>query len=379
MQGRLAKYLMRLVSTNKPTGLVDLFWLGLLSLLELIYRVGIALRNFLYQTNLVKKVQLPCTVISVGNITAGGTGKTPVVEFLSRVLQDNGDQVCILTRGYKSELDQKNQIGIVSDQYELKIGPEVAGDEAFLLATNLPGVPVVIGKNRSQTGALACTDLQCEVAILDDGFQYAKLDRQLDIVVIDATNPFGNGHLIPRGFLREPVHSLRRANIIIITHTDQVAAASLTQLMTELRKINSQIPIFTSSHRPSGLLDLASPAQTLIGLDKLVGEKVIAVSGIGNPQSFERTLTDLGCTVLSHLRFPDHHQYSATDLEEILHAARKANVQVIVTTQKDAVKIPHNLLESASAGGLRFLVLRISLHFEDEEEFRQLLINEVQQ
>lgn len=377
----LQEYLVGLIRQEGRRSVGARLILAVLTVLSWVYGLAILIRNQLYDLGLAHAVKLPCLVVSVGNITTGGTGKTPLVEYLARLLQGDGRKVCILSRGYRSELRSKTAIGIVSDESGVRLTAKVAGDEAYLLAKALPGVPVVIGKARSLAGKAACENLGCEVAVLDDGYQHRRLYREIDVVAVDAINPFGNGCLLPRGFLRERRQDLRRADVIVLTRTDQVPDAKLEELQREVRRWNQAAPIFLTVHGPTAWECLTSERHegktNFLPLDKLAGRPVVAVSGIGNPGSFERTLRDAGVEVRDHLRFSDHHDYEPADVEAIINSAHARQVHIVVTTQKDAVKLGEKDIESLRRAGLELYVLRISLQPKDANEFREFFRREV--
>lgn len=382
----LLDYLIRVIrQEGRRRSIGDRLVLAGLTVLSWVYRGGVALRNKLYDLGISRTVQLPCVVVSVGNITTGGTGKTPIVEYLARLLQSQGWRVSILSRGYRSALTEKRAVGIVSDTGGVKLTAQQAGDEAYLLAKNLPQVPVVIGKDRSLAGKVACKRFGCDVAILDDGFQHRRLHRDIDVVAVDATNPFGNGHLLPRGFLRESLRELRRADVIVLTRTDQVPNEKLVELRRQLRRWNQTAPIYLTIHSPAAWERLTSVGSNvgaqktkgLFSLNKLVSSKVIAVSGIGNPDSFAKTLTDIGVQVAGHLRFADHHDYEPADVEKIIHFAHARQVKTVVITEKDAVKFAANGLESLQNAGLELYVLRIALEPTDRAAFDRFFLDRV--
>ncbi len=275
-------------------------------------------------------------VISVGNITLGGTGKTPLVALLARILQEREKRVAVLSRGYRR---RGKGIKIVSDGKKILSNPQEAGDEPYLLARNLNTIPVIVGKDRVQAGRLATEKFASEILLLDDGFQYLKLKRDLDIVVIDAANPFGNGHLLPRGILREPLSSLKRAHLFCLTRVDQ--ARKLGELENRLNTVNPETPIVECIHRPCFLRKLPDGPQ--VGLERVSGRRVVAFSAVGNPEGFEQSLVGLGAQLVGRMRFKDHHRYSVKDLERIARLAQNSQAQMIVTTGKDSV----NLLQSS--------------------------------
>ena len=304
-----------------------------------------------------RKRGLACPVISVGNIVLGGTGKTPAVEMLARMLTTMGCRVVILSRGYGRKAGKDTiDIGVVSDGKRILLGSEEGGDEPQLLAGNLPGVAVLVGKNRLLTGNHAIKNLGADVLILDDGFQYLTLKRELDVVVIDSSCPFGNGYLCPRGTLREPKSSLKRAHLLLLTHVDE--AVELESLKEELRQFTNA-PVVESVHSPVSLQNIVSGK--FFGVESLRGRNIFALSSIGNHRSFERTLAGLGANVMDTFRFSDHHRYTSREIERILNLAHDTGVKTIVTTQKDAVRLEGIISTHSDMSQINLLALIVEL------------------
>jgi tetraacyldisaccharide 4'-kinase len=272
-------------------------------------------------------------VVSVGNLTAGGTGKTPCVEYVARFCRERERRVAVLSRGYG--------------------GAGGRNDEAMVLEENLPDVPHLQGPDRVALAALAVEELESEVLVLDDGFQHRRLARDLDVVLIDATNPWGYGRLLPRGLLRESPRGLRRAGAVVLTRCDQASPGERDRLRAEVARLAPGVPVAEATHRPT---DLANPGGTA-ALDHLRGRRAAAFCGIGNPEAFRRTLTDLGASVNELRTFPDHHGYTRADVESLRSWARQqATDCVVVTTQKDMVK-----LRLSDLGGRELWALRVRL------------------
>lgn len=326
-------FLIKVIEGEEKGFCLGIFRVGLV-FLSGIYFLLTKLRNFLYNLNLLKIKKLSVFTISVGNITVGGTGKTPMVSFLAEKFQGQGKKVAILSRGYKR--DSSSGIEVVSDGLKIKSSVRQGGDEPYLLAKNLPGVAVIVGKNRFSSGNYAIRELKSEVLILDDGFQHRRIARNVDIVLVDSTNPFGNGQLIPRGRLREPPGELKRADILVLTRTDQ--AEDLETLRETLKKINSQALFLETVHRGEGWVDFKTRKK--VGLEELSGKKALALSSIGRPQAFEETLKSLGVLVVEKARFLDHYWYKKEDLRSVEEKAQAKGAEFILTTQKDAVRIP---------------------------------------
>ena len=286
-------------------------------------------RLALYKNGTLATTTLDRPVISVGNITAGGTGKTPLVDWIARVLADNGKKVCILTRGYRRE-NPKQRV-LASDGETVFATPREAGDEAFLLATKLKGVAAVIcDSNRTAAAQGAIKHLRTDCFILDDGFQHLQLSRNLNIVTIDATDPWGGGRLLPFGRLREPVGGLKRADCIVITRTDQVQ--STESLQTELGRLSGDRPFFLSRSK-------TVQVRTLAGRIDVVSKKCAAFCAIGNPQSFFNHLQREGYDLVLEKSFRDHHFFSQDDIDSLTTEAKRLGADYIIATEKDAVKL----------------------------------------
>jgi tetraacyldisaccharide 4'-kinase len=306
-----------------------------------VYRLGIWLRIRLYEAGLLCRRSLPCLTISVGNITVGGTGKTPFVEALASSLHKRGRRVAILSRGYKS----KNSPGaaergraatrIVSNGEKIFLNALHAGDEPYLLAKNLKGVAVLVDKDRFRAGQVAISDIGADTLILDDGFQHLSLKRDLDIVLIDCTNPFGNGRLLPRGILREPLRALRRADCFVLT---KATGVDTEPLRARLRELKPQAQIIETIHQPLYFEGLFSGQRE--ELNFIRGKPVHVLSAIARPDSFEEAVERLGGQIGRRVRFSDHHRFTEQEIEEILQRAYTERAEAVVTTQKDAVRIP---------------------------------------
>lgn len=286
------------------------------------YRVGVACKNVAFDFRLREPFEVGVPVISVGNLTTGGTGKTPIVAFLANWFRDAGVQVGLLSRGYKS-LDSQ------------------ANDEKLVLEQLCPGVPQWLNPDRILSAKRAVAN-GCSLLILDDAFQHRRVHRDLDIVLIDATNPWGYGHCLPRGLLREPIVNVERASLVIVTRVDQVSERELTAIRTELVRRGHIGTVIEVSFRPSQLINSAGQTKPL---SELVNQRVFGFCGIGNPESFERTLRQLGSEVVGFESFPDHHHFTTDDLKRIGDQAKSANANVLLTTHKDLVKIPDTDLQ----------------------------------
>jgi tetraacyldisaccharide 4'-kinase len=298
------------------------------------YVVGVWWRNRGYDRRPAQAARVPVPVVCVGNLTVGGTGKTVATEYVARFYAEQGKPVAILSRGYGSP----------------DAGPN---DEGLLLEENLPDVPHLQGANRAAIAYTAVEELECEVLVLDDGFQHRQLYRDLDVVLIDATRPLDREYLFPRGLLREPVSALKRAGVVLFTRCDQVPPEELQRQVDWLRQRFPDLPVVRTKHEP---VELIGPDGTA-GVDELRGKAVAAFCGLGNPEAFRRTLTDLGASVTAFRTFPDHHPYTAADVDDLAAwAANTPDGTVIATTQKDWVK-----LRIGELGGRKLWAARIGL------------------
>ncbi len=318
--------------------------------LAVLYERVVAARAWLFARNIKRRHFLGTTVVSIGNLTVGGTGKTPVVERLARELRDAGVRVAILSRGYKSRrlpllrawhyrlvgrADPLLGSRVVSDGQQVLLGSYEAGDEPYMMAVNLPGVPVIVDKDRARAGRLAVERFGCRVLLLDDGFQYLRLSRRHDFVLVDCQTPFGNGWLLPRGMLREPPAALRRAGLVILTKSGET---SPTDLIREIRRHQPTAPIIVTDHLPLHLQCLGGSEQ--LPLDFLQGKYVAVLSGIAAPESFERFVTAHGAHIEVRRRFADHHRYSPSEIAELIERCRRRDLAAVITTEKDAVRLP---------------------------------------
>lgn len=321
--------------------------------LSYIYAGLIRLRVKGYRERLFHDHHLGVPVISIGNLTVGGTGKTPVAELLARALHREGRKVAILSRGYKSKRQKRARIWhkwlakargeklpqnpprVVSDGNKVLLDSHTAGDEPFMLASNLPGVAVVVDKDRVKAGLYAIEQLGADVLLLDDGLQYLRLKHRLDMVLVDRTSPWGNGYLLPRGTLREPPLHLKRASYIFLTKCD---GSDNTAIIKELRRYNRVAEIIECRHKPVHLENILTRER--LPLSRLYGAHVGAVSGIAVPESFENGLRKLGAKVDVTRRFADHHRFNEKDIRQFLDRCERRDVEMIVTTEKDFVRFP---------------------------------------
>ncbi|MBM7622930.1 tetraacyldisaccharide 4'-kinase [Sporohalobacter salinus] len=371
MNRSLEEYLLAVIRGHKK-GIVAKIVLIICSLLANIFKLVLKIRTKLYELGVKDSTKLDCTVISIGNITAGGTGKTPVAQFLARKFKERGRKPAILNRGYKAEFD--GEIGVVSDGRRIKMDSSEAGDEAYMLAKSLPDVPVIIGSERAVTGKYAYQKFDSDMVILDDGFQHWGLERNLDIVVVDATNPFDNGYLMPRGTLREPLSNLARADVFFLTKVNQISKSQLKGIKSKLTEYNSTALVFETIHSPTYLRSLEDKKRDGSNLD-LTGQQVMSLSGIGNPESFEETLSSLGAEVVNKVRFEDHHRYQTEEILDIFSCAAEEGIDLIITTEKDVVSMPPEVENSILKQDIELKVLGIELEVLTEDfELESLLL-----
>lgn len=339
------------------------FWGALLRIISVMYGAAVYLRRLFYGLHWFKGKALSCPVISIGNITLGGTGKTPAVIQIAGLLLREKLLPVVVSRGYARK--DENEIVVVSDGSSILVDARTGGDEPVLIAAKLAGVPVVVGKKRADAALLAVRRFRPDVVLLDDGFQHLPLRRDLDIVLVDAVNPFGNGKLFPKGVLREPLAALKRAHAVLITRADSTSDAE--RLKAAIQR-HTPARIFTSCMVPADLIDYRSG--DIMPLSSLRGAKVLALAGIAHPASFFAQLQSLGAEVVTACTYPDHFDYQPSDLAEVFRQAADAMISMIVTTEKDAVRI-----KDVHADGV--WALRIELAVTEHDEWAQFILKEL--
>lgn len=299
-----------------------------LSVAEPFYTAGVSIRSRMYDLGISKTTRLDRPVIAVGNLTAGGTGKTPMVRWIAESLRNQGQHVAIIARGYKSK-------------------PGELGDEQRMLDRLLNGSgkePVYLAANPNRIEAatkLLAEHSEVDVLVLDDAFQHRAVDRDLNLVLLNASEPFGHDHLLPRGLLREPISSLKRANAVVLTHSNEVTSDRLSQIEQRISNVDSSIPIYCGIHAPIGLRSsqVNSSEPVHIQLKELRGLPIFAFCGLASPDHFLRQLESLGAKVVGHRSFGDHHAYLPQDLSSLRDQARAASAQALITTEKDWIKL----------------------------------------
>lgn len=378
--GWFQTFFYQMIHNQAPKNIFVRAFILLLQLLSYVYCILVNVKLGGYHVGLFKRKELDCFVISLGNITVGGTGKTPTAQQLARRIRDMGYNVVILNRGYRAKWH--GDVGVVSDGKKLLMDAAQAGDEAYMLAKHLPNVPVLIGPERSVTGQFAVEKFGAEVAILDDGFQHWQLKRDLDIMLVDAVNVFGNEYMLPRGTLREPLSHIQRADVCLMTKVDQAAAGSCDYIREKIHRYNNRALIIESIHKPRVCIELSDWRSNIasdgIPVEEMAGKRIVAVSAIGNPASFEQTISGIGAELLESVRFPDHHEYTDVEVIDVLEQAYNGGAEAIFITEKDAVKIPDIPLDDKEVYKVPIYVLTIAVQLTDgERDFSSLLKREI--
>jgi tetraacyldisaccharide 4'-kinase len=339
-------------------------WGPLLFLFSQAYGAIIRLRQIFYALKLFKQNELPCPVLSVGNITLGGTGKTPVVIHISELLIHNRRHPAVISRGY-GRLNEAETL-VVSDGRSVLLDPLTGGDEPVLIGSKLKGVPVVVGRNRHHAALDALHRFNSDVVVLDDGFQHLQLGRTLDIVLVDACDPFGNGKLFPAGILREPLTALGRADAVLITRADQ---GGNVQQVHDIVAHYTHGKIFTSRFVPLNVVECSTG--DILPLSHVRGNKLIVLAGIARPASFISLLLSLGGIVAAECIYPDHYAFKRSDLEDVYSTAEQKKADMIVTTEKDAVRLKH-----LSPKGI--FALSITLSVDEREEWESFVLRGIE-
>ena len=359
-ESAVLKYLYRVVDGTEKGPLANVV-LVLLTVLEGFYRCLLGLNRLLSHPR-----RLPVPVISIGNLVAGGTGKTPTVAWLVRQLQAAGRTPAILTRGYNGTAQKE---GIVFNSNDLSnLDPQLTGDEPYLLAGMLPGTWVAVGRDRFGMGQAALRkDPAIDCFVLDDGFQYWNLKRDYDIVVMDAGNPFGNGRLIPRGTMREPLSALKRAQAVFLTRIDRTSPPELERLTARLNLQNPELSISLVETVPPGLVALGghgNEKRIFPAAAFLKGRSCGAVTAIGNPEQFFDSLRQLGVTLIFQESYPDHYSWDAADIQTLISKIQKSAIREIITTAKDGVKL-EQYTELFKQAGIEVLILTLEFRIID--------------
>ena len=303
-----------------------------LSALSVAYRAALAMRAQAYRWGLLRTGRLPCPVVSVGNLTLGGSGKTPTVELAVRTLQELGAFPAVVSRGYGRAT---RGVYVVADRDGVRVDTRRAGDEPVLLAERLPGVPVVVGENRHEAGRMAVERCGATALVLDDGFQHRTLAKDLEILVVQGRAPWGNARVFPRGMLREPLSALARAHLVVVTNpagAEPVAAVTAT-----VRRFNPSAAVLAARYQVEDAIETQSGRR--LPVSELAGRRLIAFAGLGSPQGFADTLDAAAVRTVGFVEFPDHHWFTERDLSELARDARAAGAQGLITTEKDWVRV----------------------------------------
>ncbi len=346
----------RELASGSRTDVVDKLLLLFLTSLAWLYSLAMRLRAELYRLGILNTLRLPRPVVSIGNITVGGTGKTPVTAYIARFLLAQGFRVAVLSRGYGGSLE--GQTCVVSDGYSIMLSAVECGDEPYLLASTVPGLMVVIGTDRYAAGLLAIQQLSPDIFLLDDGFQHLRLHRDLNILLMDFSRPFGNNLTLPAGILREPETAMCRADLVIFTRTPVAARIPAN---------TGNIPACVSSHTIVDLLPLSGG--TPVPFSHCLGHKVLAFAGIADPDSFFAGLRARGLNLVHTLDLPDHFIYNQERCNEIVVAMRESGADFLVTTEKDGVKMKGFSQELRT----RILLARLELTIDNSEQLKEML------
>ncbi len=341
------------LATDQRNGPLEGIGKCFLWVLSCIYGAAVKGIVFFYQKGILRRQRLRRPVISVGNLTVGGAGKTPLVMLLAQILKGKDFKPVILTRGY---MDKGGAFS------------RLESDEAAMIRRALADVPVLVGPNRFQNAQDFLKGHAADVFILDDGFQHWRLARDMDIVVLDAVNPWGNGCLIPRGILREPLNALKRADMIVVTKTNLAGGDTIEEIKTRLAVLCPDQMIVWARHHPVGLRDVRSDGAE--DLSFLKGKEICSFCGIGDPASFQKILTDLGARVKEPVAFMDHYSYNNQDIRRLVERCHENHIDTLVTTEKDAVKLIPFLDIFDRTMKLFYLKIQIALE-GDEGEFIQ--------
>lgn len=355
-------------------------WAALLHAASFFYGLGVKLRSGCYQHRVFASRRLPCRVISIGNLTVGGSAKTPMTIYMARLLRQMGYKVVILSRGYQGKAEKYG--GVVSDGERLCMDVKTAGDEPFMMAGVLKNIPVVVGRDRFRAGRAAVAQFQPDIIILDDAFQHLGLARDLNFVLIDMVQGFGNGYLLPRGPLREPPAALGRADAFILVQPSGRPLNKTSVFAYNLEKRLPKRPVFQAQRIPfirmlvrAHTKATTNNARQAISADprELADKGVYAFSGIANNAGFRKTLIQTGCRLCGFSEFYDHHWYSAAEIEAIFNAAQNLGAEAVVSTEKDFMRI-----ENKGDFRLDLIIMGLDLAVQGEKAFEDFIDRQMQ-
>ena len=347
----------------------------ILSVFSAIYGTLIRIRDIFYLRGIFSQKRLSCRVISIGNITVGGTGKTPMTIYLAGMLTGLGYKVVVVSRGYRGRVEKKG--GIVSNGREILMGPDSSGDEPFMMAARLNNVPVIVGQNRYNTGQLAIRNFNPDIILLDDGFQHRKLFRDIDLLLLDSRRPFGNFHLIPRGVLREPAVSIKRADAFILTRS----SSDNTGTRDTISAVSNNQPVFEAYNtfyffkvEKGGVSTRSADFKNEPSSDFscMAGEKVVAFSGIAGNSHFRNTLEEFKCDLLEFFDFPDHYRYTAGDMKRISKSVRDRRAELVMTTEKDFTR-----MDGKFNFPVDIIVVGVKMCLTDENSFKEFILSKI--
>lgn len=331
------------IMTDNRRGVLASAIKALLWVISCFYEVVV---NLIRSVRMSTAKRLPCKVVSIGNLTLGGTGKTPLVCMVAKFLKGRGHNPIVLIRGY-------------------------GDDEWKMLKDMLGDIPVIVGSDRVATGMEACNKFNADTVVLDDGFQHWRLKRDLDIVLVDATDPFGNRKIFPRGILRESINNINRADLVMLAKAD-MGKENVKEIKSEIKGLTKNVSVFESVYIPLGFYDLETGAA--VDLSFINGKNIYALSGIVNNRYFEYMLNKLGAKIISRAHYPDHHDYKRSDLDNVFNECRNKDLDIVVTTEKDAGKLSATRYPLNANLPVRIIVLRIELRITDAEKiFEQRL------
>ena len=347
-------------SDRSPDGWLERILLAI----SKVYGLGVQLRSLAYDQGIFKVERLPCVVISIGNVTLGGTGKTPFTIYVAKTLQNLGYRIAILSRGYGGTAVKS--AAIVSDGSQTFVSADACGDEPFMMAHQINGTPIIAGADRYRSGKLAVRRFKPDIILLDDGFQHRHLARDIDLVLVDALKPWGNEYLFPRGVLREPPTSINRGHAVVLTRIQSDGRV----MGRRLNSLPDSIPVFASQHRskivkviPANKGSVSNPVHGEPSRDLrfLNARRAVAFSGIAANENFFGALRKAGCRLVHSVPFPDHHRYSRSDIDRVRQCAADSRVDYVLTTEKDYYRMSGTI-----DWGFTLLVVGVEIEFQDE-------------